>query len=231
MKVFKRSLILAAGLLAVVAAAQDLWTIKIDRKEGSTQKLKMEGKVAIDGLGEGTFTGTISSKIVKVKEDGGYVESSKTSLAINFGGMEMQQDQQGESTYSKIGECLSSTSQEDTDGISSTRMSRFQSMVMPEKPIKEGDEWEFISKGSKTNGGSDVKYNYKFEKTMDLNGKTVAVISCKAKEDREEGITGEMTYYVAKSGRLEKGTFKLKGVEVPGAPGKLNFDTTVTAID
>lgn len=142
------------GVAAVAMAAQDGFKLSRAPKVGDSSKFELKASLAVQGM-DVLFSATVSDKVVKVEEDGGYtIESSRSNVKIVLGGQEMPGGDQaagtGTTKFSASGELLDLTGE--GAGADGMRMAMMSNFIAPKGPVKAGDKWSHEYKATEKNG-------------------------------------------------------------------------------
>ncbi len=233
MKHLTRIATLMLAAVAVSAYAQDPVVIKRSSKVGDMASYKMEATIAMEGLGEGTFSSTSTQKVTKVADNGEVTTEIKTQAKAVFGGQEIPIP---ETTQTEVRDPFGDL-KEFTGGNEASpkaqvfRMDALQRVHLPEKGIKVGDTWTVESKADEKNDKTAAKVEYKLEAAEDVAGHKTFKISSKGKESSPGETTSDITFWIdTTSGIVIKADGSLKHAEV-GAPAPVDMKFKITLVE
>lgn len=199
-----------AALCIVGCSSEAPVTLRLKSKVGdeSTYTLRMQvSEPGTDGKGN-AFTSTIAYREECVEANDRQVVSKLTFTKAESdqpGGAALADLLKGQSTlvtYDTRGRVLG------TQGGQAVVLSNSPnaSIVLPEEPVKPGDEWE----ETMTNQGRSLRIAYRLEKFETMNGRKTALIHAQVKEDPEVRNEGPMKIWLdVESGRVTRSEAKL----------------------
>lgn len=203
---------LAAAFAMTACSSQAPITLRLRSKVGDRSTYTLQMRITEPGAASngGAFTSTIAYQEECVSANDKQVVSKLTFTKAESnqpGGAAMAEMLKGQSTlvtYDTRGRVLG------TQGGQAVVLSNSpnSSIVLPEQPIRPGDQWE----ETMTNQGRSLKIAYRFEKLESLDGRKVAFIYANVKEDPEVRNEGPMKIWVdVDTGRVDKSEAKLIG--------------------
>lgn len=212
MNLMRRFLAIPALFLLAAAAMADGWLIKApyDAKAKLTWKVTITANVA-GGEHEASMNQilTVNSKSDKeIKAKGKWSD-------LTVDGAAQDSADEWDVILGLDGAVLSAG-----DNADYVRMLTPLVFVYPDKEIKVGDKWTRKAKPAKD--GKDLTMDYEVAETTKVG--EVEVMRIKAKLTEDGPMKGDITYWVAKDGRVMKFEFDLKNWVVPIAAGIPDFD-------
>ncbi len=214
-------------LVSAAALAQDTSTLKSTPVKDAVVKYKLVASSKMD-FGEGNVEGTVTTKILSVAADGGFVAESHTLLKVTFTGGEIPIDQTGKTTFDANGEIIGMESEgaDESAKVTEIKASGLRGFHTPKTAVKVGDTWTYTREANSKNGDTGVKVDYKVEGAEELAGHKVFKVHATGKETGSGDGTIDATFWVDRaSGLMVKSSGSLKHVEI--AQGQLG-DTTYT---
>ena len=174
-----------ALLLILAAAAVALGQgYKLARAPKLGQELKYRLFAEFDLAGTtATMTALITEKVVALDINGNFtVESRQSEVKMKMGTQEQaMRDTPGEmAVYTSRGEVVEIKSS-DSGGVKG-RLSRLNSVVVPDRELKVGDSWGHTYLGSPLTGGIGGKATYKAEALEKLQDRDALVVQFDYKE-------------------------------------------------
>jgi hypothetical protein len=205
-------IVLAAVLAMTSCSSQAPITLRLRGKTGDRSSYTLQMRITEPGAtgNAGAFTSTIAYEEECVSANDKQVVAKLTFTKAESnqpGGAAMAEMLKGQSTlvtYDTRGRVLG------TQGGQAVVLSNSpnSSIVLPEQPIKPGDQWE----ETMTNQGRSLRISYRLEKLESLDGRKVALIYGNVKDDPEVRNEGPMKIWVdVATGRVARSEAKLIG--------------------
>jgi hypothetical protein len=221
---------LALGLAAFSLATGDGFSLKRTQKAGTVHKYKQEGKFEVGGQ-QIDYQSKSTQKIVKVGDDGGYVEESVSS-DVTINGQEPPGGGAAVTTttkYSPKGEILE-VKGENIDATA-YRFANLSLFITPDTEVKAGDSWTYDIKEDNKTGAVAAKATFTLVGEDKVGGVDTLKIKFSIKETGTDGASSEGTAWLDKSDlSMVKVSAKWTNAPVPGAPVTISGDITITVI-
>jgi len=222
---------LVLGLAVLSLAAGDGISLKRTQKVGAVHKYKQEGKFEVGGQ-QIDYQSKSTQKIVKVADDGGYVEESVSS-DVTINGQEPPGGGAAAVTtttkFSAKGEILE-VKGENIDATA-YRFANLSIFITPENEVKAGDSWTYEIKEDNKTGAVAAKATFTLVGEDKVGSVDAYKVKFSIKENGTDGAASEGTAWLDKSDlSLLKVTAKWTNAPVPGAPVTISGDITITLI-
>jgi hypothetical protein len=234
MKQLTRFFPLFVAALAAGAYAQDTATLKHTPKVGDASRYKLEASMETS-LGNGTFSATISGKIVSVAGNGDYTEEQTMNGKIHFGDTDNElPPSTSKETRNAAGKLIAidAAGLDDARKTSQYRMDALQDFQSPEAAVKVGDTWTYTAKPSSETGNVGAKVEYKVESAEELMGHKVFKIHSTGAENGDGAATSDVLYWVDRtSGDLVKAEGSFKKALVAAELGPIDMKFTLTLLE
>lgn len=225
----KITAIFATLIVAAISASalSQTATLKQTHKKGDKTSYKMVGH-STSTAGEADITGTMTSTVLSVADDGGYTEEANVDLHITIPTGEIPIQRTSKNVYNAAGE-LTDMSGEGLDDATKTAAQKsegIQSFHAPTTAVKVGDSWTYEAKPGSNNGQTGTKITYKVEGAEDVAGHHVFKVHGTGSQTGGSDATLDGTYWIdTTSGVMVKAQGTTKHEEVMES---IFADTTYT---
>jgi len=218
------------AVAAISLAAYDGFSLKRTLKAGDVLKYKQTGKFDIQGQ-QFEFEAVATEKIVKVEDNGSYVQNESTGdMKIN--GMEVPPGQgapgASTTTYSPKGEITEiKTEQMDANTYRFANMALF---ILPENDVKAGDTWTYEVKADEKKGIVAAKAKYTFVGEEKVGKDDCLKVKSNVTETGSSPASSDGTVWIRKSDKvMVKMVAKWADVPVPNA-GAISGEITLVLL-
>lgn len=200
-------------------------------KVGDTFVYKMAGNFEAMGM-EGAMSGTTTSRVIEVQENGNIVmESSTGAMMVEVMGeqMELPEMPTVQMVMSPNGELVSYSGGDPMMMEGYGRTANMNSFIWPTGPVKIGDTWSHTFEANRETGGVAATVTYKVLEETRVLGAEALAISLEFKETATGGgsVSGVIWIEIG-TGVMLQTDVEMRNVTMAGSPFPINGGTTLT---
>jgi hypothetical protein len=226
-------LALVATSFAAMALAQGGSTLQRVVKVGDTMRYRLKAEIELAGE-QAVFSALVTERVVRVDPGGDYVvESIQADGKVGFAGQEFEAPPSPPSstTYRLTGEVVQIRGEMNDENA--YRIANLSLVRTPGKSVGVGDTWSHKVAADAKTGGVPIEANYRIEGEEKIGQWDTLKIKMSVREtEGSEPASNEALVWMSKTdGSMVKLESKWTNAPIPGAPGPVNGQITLTRVD